>query len=230
MAPSCSKKAHAGSTHFEIICGSTRHKIKVHIAIHCNWILPACRSTQRCTQLDQSIAGVGVAKIISLDREDVSVLKPLLEKNGAVINAYGTVKLWPKIILQDKVTIYSQASKRVTKRNNYTVTFVDPENPTHVKYGRIQKFVCCPPDSPDSMNAAIVQELKVRRCMELEALDFPSDIECLSDLVCSDYVSVVGELPLLAIPVEQILAKCFDISSVDLCIITSMVCHSEVLK
>ena len=193
-------------------------------------MLLAYRSTRRCTLLSQSIVGVGVAKIISLDREDVSVLKPLLEKNNAVINAYGTVKLWPKIILQDKVTIYSQASKRVTKRNSYTVTFVDPEEPNHVRYGSVQKFVCCPPDSPDSTNAAIIQELKVHKCKELEALDFPSDIRCLSDLVCSDYVSVVGELPKFAIPVEQIVAKCFDISSVDLCVISSMVCHSEVFK
>ncbi|CAI8020857.1 hypothetical protein GBAR_LOCUS12434 [Geodia barretti] len=188
------------------------------------------RSTQRCTQLSQSLAGVGVAKTISLDMEDESILKPLLEKNSVVINAYGTVKLWPKMILQDKVTIYSQASKRVTKRNSYTVTFVDPERPTCVRYGRVQKFVCCPPDTPDSVNAAIVQELKVHRCMELEALCFPSDIRCLSELVCCDFVSVVGELSKLAIPVEHIMAKCFDISTVNMCVITQMVCHSEVLK
>ena len=180
--------------------------------------------------MSESIAAVGVAKIISLDNEDKSLLTPLLEKNSVVINAYGTVKLWSKIILQDKVTINSQVSKRITKRNSYTVTFVDPERPSYVRYGRIQKFVCCPPDSQDGMNAAIVQELKVHRCMELEALDFPSDIQCLSDLVCSDYVSVVGELPKLAIPLEQIVAQCFDISSVDMCVIASMVCHSEVLK
>lgn len=94
-------------------------------------------------------------------------------------------------LLQDKVTIYSQASKRITKRNSYTVTFV---------------------------NAAIIQELKVHRCMELQALDFPSDIQCLSDIHCSDFVSVLCELPKLAVPVEHILAKCFDISSVGVCV------------
>jgi hypothetical protein len=187
------------------------------------------RSTQRCTQLSQSLAGVGVAKTISLDKEEESILKPLLEKSSVVINAYGTVKLWPKMILQDKVIIYSQASKRVTKRNSYTVTFVDPERPTCVRYGRVQKFVCCPPDTPDSVNAAIVQELKICRCMELEALCFPSDIRCLSELVCCDF-SVVGELSKLAIPVEHIMEKCFVISTVYMCVITQMVCHSEVFK
>ena len=231
MASSCAKKAHAGSSHFKIICGSTRHKIKVHFAsINASEIyLLIYRSTQRCTQLSQSLAGVGVAKTISLDKEEESILKPLLEKSSVVINAYGTVKLWPKMILQDKVIIYSQASKRVTKRNSYTVTFVDPERPTCVRYGRVQKFVCCPPDTPDSVNAAIVQELKIFRCMELEALCFPSDIRCLSELVCCDF-SVVGELSKLAIPVEHIMEKCFVISTVYMCVITQMVCHSEVFK
>ena len=80
------------------------------------------------------------------------------------------------------------------------------------------------------MNAAIVQELKVHRCMELEALCFPSDIRCLSELVCCDFVSVVGELSKLAIPIEHIMEKCFDISTVNMCVITKMVCHSEVSK
>ena len=98
------------------------------------------------------------------------------------MNMYGTVKLWPKIILQDKVIIHCQSCKWVTKRNSYTVTFIDPERPNCVRYGRVEKFVCCPPDSADSMNAAIVQELEVCSCTELEALHVPSDIQCLSGL------------------------------------------------
>ena len=166
-------------------------------------------------------------KNIRLSREDEHILLPLLEKNNLDMNAYGTVTLYPKIVLQNKVIICSQNSTRVTRRNSYTVTYTDPERPSHVRYGKVEKFLSCPADSLDSIHAAIVKELEVQPCVELESLNFPQDIQCLSHLLCGDFVSVLGSEHKLAIP---ILCKCFDISTVGLCIITSMVSDSEVLK
>ena len=165
-----------------------------------------------------------------LGKEDESALKPLLESNNIDMNSCGIVKLYTKIIIQDSVVIYSKESKRITKRNSYTVTFVDPERPSHIRYGRVLKFLRYPPDSPDGICAAIIEELKIDRCRELESLSFPPEIQCISHLLCADFVSVVGELPKVAIAIDHIVAKCFDISSVSFSIISSLVCHSEVLK
>ena len=146
------------------------------------------------------------------------------------MNAYGIVTVYPKIVLQGKVVIYSRDYTQSKRRNNFTVSFTDPERPSSLRYGQVQKFFSYPADSPDSMHVAIIEELKVQRCMELEYLNFPPELQSLSDLLCSDFYSVLDGEHLIAIPIEHISSKCFHISTAGLCIITSMVCDSEVLK
>lgn len=145
------------------------------------------------------------------------------------MNAHGIVTLYPKIIMQDKTVICSQDCSRATKRNDYTVAFTDPERPSKVRYGRVCKFLSCPADSPDSIHVAIIEELTVQRCAELNSLKFPPEIQSLSDLVCSDFFSAFAEGHKLALPLEHIMSKCFDVSTNNLCIVTCVVSHSEVL-
>ena len=128
------------------------------------------------------------------------------------ISPHGIV--YPKIILHDKVIIHSQDCTRSTRRNNFTVSFTDPERPSNLRYGKIQKFLSYPANSAESIYVAIIQELEIHRCTELESLQFPPEIQSLSHLLCSDFFSVLNGDHKIAIPVEHILSKCFDVSSV----------------
>ena len=164
-----------------------------------------------------------------MDGEDKDIVLQLLENNNIRMKSNGIVTLQRRIILQDQI-IYSKCSKRVTKRNSYTVTFTDPQAPTHVKYGRVNQFLTCPADSPDSMHVAIIEGLEVQHCEELVGLNYPPEIMCLSPLLYSDFVSVVIEGPTIAIPIEHIVMKCFDVTTIGFCGITTLVNQCEVAK
>ena len=103
------------------------------------------------------------------------------------ISPHGIVTLYPKIILHDKVIIHSQDCTRSTRRNDFTVSFTDPERPSNLRYGKIQKFLSYPANSAESIYVAIIQELEIHRCTELESLQFPPEIQSLSHLLCSDF-------------------------------------------
>ena len=87
-----------------------------------------------------------------------------------------------------------------------------------------------PADSVESIHLAIIQELEIQPCAELENLQFPAEIAPIKQLLCEDYFSVVDHGDKVAILVENIVSKCFDISAVGLCTITRMVSASEVIK
>ena len=87
-----------------------------------------------------------------------------------------------------------------------------------------------PADSAEGMHVAIIEELQICCCTELESMQFPPEIQPLAQLLCSDFFSVLNEEHKVAIPIEHILSKCFNVSTAALCIITPMVCDSEVLE
>ena len=136
--------------------------------------------------------------------------------------------LEPKIIIGNKI-IFSQYSRRVQKRNSYTVAFADPEILTCIKYGPIKCFLTCPADSADNIHLAVVEGLEVSSCNELLRLSYLPEIQSLASILSSDYVTVIGEGPYLAIPIEHIIIKCFDISTTGLSVITTLVSDCEVL-
>ena len=169
-------------------------------------------------------------KNIRLDKEDERILTPLLERNKMNISPHGIVTLYPKIVLRNKVIIHSQDCTRSTRRNDFTISFTDPERPSNLRYGNVRKFLSYPANSAESIHVAIIQELETHCCSELESLQFPPEIQSLSHLLCSDFFSVLNGDNKIAVPVEHILSKCFDVSTVDLCIITPMVCDLDFLK
>ena len=126
-------------------------------------------------------------KNVKLEKEDELLLTPLLEKNKMDVNPHGIVTIYPKIILQENVILHSQDYTRSTRRNDFTVSFTDPQRPCNLRFGRIQKFFSYPANSDESIHVAIIQELEVHPCKELEKLQFPPEILSLSSLLSSDF-------------------------------------------
>ena len=122
------------------------------------------------------------------------------------------VTLQPKIIVGSQ-TIFSKFYKRVKKRNSYTIAYSHPQAPNQLNYGHVQKFLSCPADSPNSLHYAVIKQLKVKDHSEHFNLVFPPEIKCLAQQLCFDFVLVEECGKKVAIPVEHIKFKCFDIST-----------------
>ena len=74
----------------------------------------------------------------------------------------------------------------------------------------------CPADSSDSIHIAVIKPLKVESWGLLEHLNYPPELQFLAPLLSMDFVSVIDETqPNIAIPVEHISVKCFDISTAE---------------
>ena len=105
------------------------------------------------------------------------------------------------------------------KRNSFTVVFL-----THnllTLYMVVCKFLAFPATS-HSVDIAIVRCLEVSTCRILEQLALPPELQSFASLLSSDFVSVRNEGQTLAIPVEHIYFKCFDISTRDISAITTL--------
>ena len=117
------------------------------------------------------------------------------------------------------------------KRNSFTIGYLDLESPTQLNYGRVEKFLTCPADNPDCIHIAVIQRLQVDCCSNLLSLVFPPEIKSVAPFLCSDFVMIVGEhQENVAISMEHILFKCFDISTVGFTALTTLVNESEVSK
>ena len=165
-----------------------------------------------------------------LDRGDEPILTSLLERKKMPIDPIEAVTLYPKIVLRNKAMVHSHDCTRSIRRNDFTVSFTDPDRPGTLRYGKVRKFLSYPANSEESMHVAIIEEFEVGCCTELESLQFPPEIQSLSHILCGDFLSILNEGQKLALSAEHIVSKVFDISTVGLCIITPMVCDSEVLK
>lgn len=97
-------------------------------------------------------------------------------------------------------------------------------------YGRVEKFLTCPADSPDSIHVALIQAFDVQTYVKLLNLKYPPEIRSLAPVLCSDFVSFTGEGQKVVIPVEHIIMKCFDISTIGCSCITTLINQSEVAK
>ena len=81
-----------------------------------------------------------------------------------------------------------------------------------------------------TLHVAIIEQLKVKDCSEVFNLVYPPEIKCLAQQLCSDFVLVEELGEKVAIPVEHIMFKCFDISTIGLCALTTLVSECEVVK
>lgn len=76
-----------------------------------------------------------------------------------------------------RVVISSKDFTRSTRKNDYTVSYAGSSNQ---KYGKVEKFLLYPADSEESIHLAIIQELEIQPCAELENLQFPAEIETIT--------------------------------------------------
>lgn len=160
--------------------------------------------------------------------EDEGIVRQLLEHEGIHTIPLSMVTLQPKIKIGEQI-IFSQCQRRVKKRNSFTVAFIDPQDPAQFSYGRVERFLTCPADSLECVHIAIITKLRVESCQLLN-MDYPPEIRTLAPDLCADFVSVVGESVKVAIPVEHILFKCFDISTIGFSGITTLVNQSKLCK
>lgn len=124
--------------------------------------------------------------------------------------------------------LISSRQKRVTKRNRFTVAYTDPEPPHPVQYGTVEKLVTIYPDSDNATVLALVKPLNVVRCKVLETLAFPSQLEQYFQVLSSDCVSVCNPgCGVVAVLVENICLKCFDISTLDYHGLTPLIDENE---
>ena len=201
---------------------SSNHNQIINISLF-NYV----RSSER--KLTEFISVIGVARNILLD-EDETIVRQLLEKDDILTIPCSVVTLLPKIKVRGQV-IFSKHLKRVKKRNSFTVAYTDPETPTQTFYGLVERFLTCPADSPNSTHVAIITQLRVESCNELLKITYPTDIQDIAPLLCTDFLSIVGESnDRVAIPIEHILFKCFNISTHGLCALTTLVNECEVCK
>ena len=178
-------------------------------------------------KLTDTVSAVGRPQHSTLNSEDAHVLQQLLENcNMDAVPTGSSVTLYPKMMIRSQV-IFSKCATRVKKRNTYTVTYSDPQMPHQIAYGRVESFLC----PVDSLHLAIIKPINVQNSEILENLEYPPEIQCLAPLLSTDFVSVTDEAQKsIAIPVEHIWTKCFDISTVGFSGLTTLVNENEVLK
>ena len=106
------------------------------------------------------MSALGIPKNITLESDDENIVCQLMKRNNISMNSQKMVTLHPKITMHGTV-IYSRYSRRVQKRNSYTVAFTDPEAPAHLNYGYVKSFLTCPADSQDCIYIALIKILRL---------------------------------------------------------------------
>lgn len=190
-------------------------------------MFPYLRPTE--SKLSDNISALGIPQRSSLDHEESVTVNQLLRCNtGTGLNEIHVVT-YTKIRHHAHV-IFSKSAKKVRKRNSYTVALSDPQADENLKYGEVEKFVICVPDTQESIHIAIIKPLRVTCCEALNNLNYPHELQGLATVLSADFVSVVDEPESkVAIPLEHIVMKCFNISTVGFARIT-LVNEGEVVK
>ena len=148
-------------------------------------------------KLTDSVIAMGVPKNITLEGDDECVVRDLLETNDIHTVPCAVVTLQPKIKIRGQV-IFSKESKRVKKRNTFTVAFTDPLYPDKHCYGRVKRFLTCPADTPNCLHVAVIEPLQVEHCRDLHNLTTHQKFN-VSDRFCAMFLFWVMALqkPLL---------------------------------
>lgn len=159
-----------------------------------------------------------MSKHTTLDEADLIVVRPVLEELGES----DTVEIHAKIMVRNQI-IFSKLVKRVKKHNSYTVVYGDSQTPGQVFYGRVQKFLTC-----GLIHLAIIEPLKVSNCVELQRMNVPPEMACLTPYLFADCMSILeASQQNIAIPLEYIYSQCFDISTSKLLQLTTLVNENE---
>ena len=174
------------------------------------------------TKVTDSLQLVGQPVHSTLDDTTARIMKELSQALSLNIKcSTGTAVVEYSKVVVHEFLVFSKDAKRVKRHRSYTVSFTDPRNPQQIFYGCVQKFVVCHADPYVGLHLALVRPFDVGPCELIWQLKYPPEIECLRDLLSSDFMSVIHQQALTGIPIEHITMKCFDASSSNCSIITT---------
>ena len=145
----------------------------------CVFLLLHCRSN--ASYINE--CALGRQKNVQIGNEDERIVAPLLTRNQIDIAPHGMVMSFPKRVLNSRVIISSKDT-RSTRKNDCTVSYKECGT---LKYGVVEKFLLYPADSEESIRLAIIQELQMQPCSELQNLNFPPEIDSIKQLLCEDF-------------------------------------------
>ena len=183
-----------------------------------------CRSSVK--KLTEIAYAVGRSRPTALSAEEMQAVEDLL---GA--HDFHNFTLYSKILINKQLICSKQI--HATKRNSYTVCFTNPMMAHQVCYGTVEKLLTLCVDSDDCVHViAFVKPFQaVRSCVVLEAslsTCHPLIQPYIKTLV-SDFVTINDNANIIAIHIDHISLKCFDLSTVDYQGLTNLVNESEVI-
>ncbi len=142
----------------------------------------------------------------------------MVESQGMALHPDCLAVVYQKVNIRDQL-FFSMHVKRVTKRNTYTVIYKNDQS--HLQYARVEKFVSVTTASSVSIHAAILRPLCV--VCGLTAVHCPSEFQDLEMLLFEDFVTVQSEgLNLIAVPLQVIVSRCFDVSTSGISVVTAL--------
>ena len=127
----------------------------------------------------------------------------------------------------NKKLVYSRQARRVKKRNNVTIVFTDPQMPSRVGYGIVEKFLRFPTNNCDYLHVALLKPLNLQPYTVFQSLQYPAEISPFAKYFATDFMTVANECSVIAIPVEHISAVCFNVSTVGSAGVTTLTNECE---
>ena len=175
--------------------------------------------SQTLERISPSIDVVGRIKHVALDEPTAQAL---CEMSGCVNFSHPGLSAitYPKVISKGSLVMYSRSGSRSHKRNSFTVTFVDPQQPQKVFFGCIERFISIP---AEAVHVALISPLCATPSEVLRI--FPSETLHAQEVVIADYVfpSCRRQTKLVAVPISIITLKCFDVSNSNLSVLSMIV-------
>lgn len=202
--------------------GKSRLVEEHHNSVYNNLSSNNSYCTLSVTKVNDSLQLVGRPVHLTLDDTTTRIMKGLLQALSLDIRcSTGTAVVEYSKVIVHQCLVFSKDAKRVKRHRSYTVSFTDPSNPQQISYGCVQKFLVFHADPHVGLHVALIKPFEVGPCELIRQLNYPPEIECLRDLLSSDFVSVTCQQALTGIPIEHITLKCFDASSTSFSVITT---------
>lgn len=178
-------------------------------------------------KLTELAYAVGRSRPTALSGEEMQAIEDLL---GA--HDFQNFTLYSKILINKQLICCKQV--HATKRNSHTVCFTNPTMAHQVCYGTVEKLITLSVDSDDCVHViAFVKPFQVvGTCVVLKASlsTCPPLFQPYINILASDFVTTINDnTHIIAIHIDHISLKCFDLSTVGYQGLTTLVNESEVI-
>lgn len=185
------------------------------------------------SSLTDTISAVGRQSRKRIEDSELDVINAMLNSRGKHPLPSGTYGVYhAKIKISDQV-VFSYSMKNVKKRNSYTVAYSEPGT-SAVLYGAVYRFISSPAGplgEADTHHVVLLKPLKQlqEKVLPLLNVQRPSDMSIKKYLPILDdnFIAVTETTHLSAICMEDIIMKCFTVSTGSVILITSLVNQTE---